>query len=1346
MTDHHGRTPAHPSCSSFGDNATESDAMLAPLTYVYLAAPGFEEEICHAVGECDSGAFSVVGYDSVCDAVNQQCTMQNNTASEKTVAGRQINGVDLQAVPVFLRRKVINEEAVVVDVRATSGVETKNKLLSEKKKLISLLHHPWALGGVPYVHLWSGSCQALLSATTERTTQNSMFEQRRSTWVRAVAEARALRTKGVERSLMSHEQVEDLVATAENEQSGNEQNGQQLSFRVSVLKLGRTTKSSSSSGSTSAAATTRNAGAVPASPVHLPATTDRLKAVIAGNITRMFPSWKVDLSVDCDVEIVAMVHGDHDSTCNIKHDSRSPLVDLVLNTKKHSHKRHFEKLPSEWRCYHFLQHGQGGEKEEQHFQGTSNAVDKPEQEGHDAGESRSPLGMIEAAPGEFPLPTTAAVLEEEITTPGKKDVGKSCEVDAHGSLPFRTPATQTPPSSPEVVEKEISASVLSATKSTPFVNYRRLKQIAKEVNRKSNKQNCNSTTTQHPMTVKTNRNRKQAAASKQNKTFTNTSTLRPSTAYLLLKAAKCPKAGNFRILDSMGGQGTIACEAVLQFPNVEAVTVDADPEQTRLAEICSKGVLERREDIEKYNCSDTTRSSSLTCYTGDARNVSTLLVGDGDNKDGKFLNPFDFVVVDLPFGNNHGIIGATSITEFLADFLYETAKVLKRDSGRCCLLCTKVHARQIRNLLAGGGPYASATGDHFSSSVEAGYTVKKRPPLSRFFQTDAVKQVGIGGWPAAVLVLQRTDAEFVDNSDEQQNKGATREDDVNGRNATALLATQEKQEHDTTRVPQPKEISRPTILRAELSANSAWTASDWYSCGQWHERGDDVAGTLSTPTAETLKVTDFLMQTWPEHFPTVSACRKTCKRLRVWREMVVENRTNKKTSMWSTDVETDNRLLQFQPLSADHPLFDRNTHSPSVELVDVDANQDDQDRICVHPAQRYREAQAPLQITTRFWFFPDYPHFQPYKSGSEVELLWENESFLAVQKPFGMAVHGGIRTVQNCVAALLMERRKKKLDDNEVHKPESKDQEDIDHVGVVVAAEKENAAVVDVATDRETLTIPNGVCLYALPDNVAGPILVAKTVRAAVNFHYCLRTRSSPRVMKLRLRAVVKCGKDHAEGRQDEEVSEACLQLAETLQKSATGKDNDGEPFLQQKNFRVHRTADSLRFGKIAEISWSDHVSYRDPKDAVEQAIQGCKNAGFPILGSSEETHVRKGRLLLVVEDVSFSGFICDDVQQPGDAGISCRGSCNSSSTTSSSRGGVLTSTLLAEQSLNYKGEQVCSFSTTSGNNVAGVSTPVRSVERFDKLFQMETAVVEHARRASSVGIQEEHDEAAKKC
>lgn len=252
--------------------------------------------------------------------------------------------------------------------------------------------------------------------------------------------------------------------------------------------------------------------------------------------------------------------------------------------------------------------------------------------------------------------------------------------------------------------------------------------------------------------------------------------LRPSTCYLLLRLAGV-HAG-CRVLDPLGGVGTIAIEAAVRWPGVLAQTSDISADATRAARL----------NVQQAQ-SVLAAGSSVSVAEEDARKLSLESGSVG------------MVVTDVPFGNRNRTVHVTGLLPALVS---EFGRVL-RLHGRAVFLSTRSHARQLAQLVD-------------SAVVPT-------------FRQHECRKVVVGGWPAAVLVLERTEA-----------PGPTPSLQPDGETGTA----------------------------AETNAIEAAEGQIKVDCA------------LEAPAPAGGQLSDVLQQLWPSHLHSSSVARRTIRRGRVW--------------------------------------------------------------------------------------------------------------------------------------------------------------------------------------------------------------------------------------------------------------------------------------------------------------------------------------------------------------------------------------------------------------------------------------------------------------------------------
>ncbi|CAE8627196.1 unnamed protein product [Polarella glacialis] len=338
--------------------------------------------------------------------------------------------------------------------------------------------------------------------------------------------------------------------------------------------------------------------------------------------------------------------------------------------------------------------------------------------------------------------------------------------------------------------------------------------------------------------------------------------LRPSTCHLLLRLAGI-KAGD-KVLDPMGGVGTIAIEAAVHWPGVSARTSDISMDATKAAELNAAAA---RPCLAS--------GSSLSVAQEDARCLQ-LEAGS-----------MDAVVTDVPFGNRNRLVWVNGL---LPAFTAELARVL-RPGGRAVMLMTRAHARQILSLLtsddaecaeedppeplpgAGGNEEqelregegegeAEVEDDFPGEATEAQLTalpVPAKGSLCEAFNQLACRKVVVGGWPAAVLVLERTTSRFC------SDRGAK----ALAQGEASVVAQAPSQGRGSGGKGKGKGGQSPAAPLGSLVKGEP----------------SDCLLFLSPPWPPRLRkghLTDVLMQRWPAHFPTESVTRRVVRRGRVW--------------------------------------------------------------------------------------------------------------------------------------------------------------------------------------------------------------------------------------------------------------------------------------------------------------------------------------------------------------------------------------------------------------------------------------------------------------------------------
>lgn len=354
--------------------------------------------------------------------------------------------------------------------------------------------------------------------------------------------------------------------------------------------------------------------------------------------------------------------------------------------------------------------------------------------------------------------------------------------------------------------------------------------------------------------------------------------LRPSTCYLLLCLAELREG--FSVLDPMGGVGTIAIEAAVRWPGLKVKTSDISCDATEAAEL---NAVEAQAHLA--------RGSSLTVAQDDARSLQV---------DSASL---DAIVTDVPFGNRNRLVWVNGL---LPAFAREAARAL-RPGGKAVLLMTRAHARQMLQLLGDEEtrtvllPGACSLEDDQGKGVfeEDQDDTSKEAVLRPVFRQVACHKVAVGGWPSAVLVLERTDAAL------SQSECA----DVPDAKKPAAGATKvQGKSHG-----KGKSTNAPGLSGGgEPSECLLWLAPPWQ-----HRL---VGRTLA----------DVLMHCWPAHFPTESVARRVTKRHRIWiREGGGENLESSlfRPGRWREPILATQTLL-FAP---DYPR--RSPHESPLKVL-----------------------------------------------------------------------------------------------------------------------------------------------------------------------------------------------------------------------------------------------------------------------------------------------------------------------------------------------------------------------------------------------------------------------------
>ena len=244
--------------------------------------------------------------------------------------------------------------------------------------------------------------------------------------------------------------------------------------------------------------------------------------------------------------------------------------------------------------------------------------------------------------------------------------------------------------------------------------------------------------------------------------------LRPSTCNLLLRLAGV--GPGCRVLDCMGGVGTIAIEAAVRWPRVAARSSDISQAVTEAARVN----LVRASPL-------LAEGSAVEVLQEDARRLSAATAS------------VDAVVVDVPFGNRNRNV---RVAFLVPEVLPEVGRVL-RPGGRVVLLMTRAHARQLGVCLK-----------------------KDAEPLLR---QAACRNVVVGGWPAAIVILERTEEEWSEEAEEEE--------------------------------------AAPAVKRAD---------------------GEHCECVLEAPSPAGGRLSDVLLGLWPDHLHSESMIRKVMRRGRVW--------------------------------------------------------------------------------------------------------------------------------------------------------------------------------------------------------------------------------------------------------------------------------------------------------------------------------------------------------------------------------------------------------------------------------------------------------------------------------
>ena len=158
--------------------------------------------------------------------------------------------------------------------------------------------------------------------------------------------------------------------------------------------------------------------------------------------------------------------------------------------------------------------------------------------------------------------------------------------------------------------------------------------------------------------------------------------LRPSTALLLLQLADV-QPGHV-VLDPFGGSGTLAIEAAVHVPRVQAISSDTD-HRTSSAAIANMKLA------REHGLAD---GSTVVAYDWDATDLGALQEDSVDR-----------IVADLPFGHRC----RWDVEAELPLFLAEATRVLRRGSGRAVLLMPGAGSRSSYLTLALLLPYSYLT-------------------------------------------------------------------------------------------------------------------------------------------------------------------------------------------------------------------------------------------------------------------------------------------------------------------------------------------------------------------------------------------------------------------------------------------------------------------------------------------------------------------------------------------------------------------------------------------------------------------------------------------------------------
>jgi len=272
----------------------------------------------------------------------------------------------------------------------------------------------------------------------------------------------------------------------------------------------------------------------------------------------------------------------------------------------------------------------------------------------------------------------------------------------------------------------------------------------------------------------------------------------------------------FKVLDPMGGVGTIAIEAAVHWPGVEARTSDISMDATKGAELNAE---QARPLLAE--------GSSLLVAQEDARRLS--LPGGS----------VDAVVTDVPFGNRNRSLRV--FADLLPKMSSEIARVL-RPRGRAVLLMTRGHARQVAQIISYGPEMAAMEALAHGAVAPKQMKLERRLPLLVL----ECRKVVVGGWPATVLVLERTPDEECSSDSEAEGEQDGEIDVDEDHCGDAACEPQPLVDPKKTAVSEPRDcvlvlpFPRPAFLDGVLS--------------------------------------DVLLRRWPSHFPTESVVRRVIRR------------------------------------------------------------------------------------------------------------------------------------------------------------------------------------------------------------------------------------------------------------------------------------------------------------------------------------------------------------------------------------------------------------------------------------------------------------------------------------